>query len=128
MLGEAGLAAYIHRFSAANAQLLAAFGWTPAYSRVERRGFSTFEFRLRFPGCLRGGDLAVVRSGLLHLGNSSLRALHRLANAGTGALVATLEQSGVHFDVDARRPTPLPAALRERAAAMVLPSFRVQSR
>jgi len=119
-LGEAGLSAYIHRFSAANAQLFAAFGWTAAYSRAERRGFSTFEFRLGFPGCLRAGDLAVVRSGLLHLGNSSLRVLHRLANARTGALVATLEQSGVHLDVEARRPTPLPAALRERAATMLL--------
>ncbi|MGH7393403.1 MAG: acyl-CoA thioesterase [Candidatus Rokuibacteriota bacterium] len=119
-LGEAGLAAYVQRFSAANAQLLAAFGWTPAYSRAERRGFSTFEFRLRLPGYLRAGDLACVRSGLLHLGNSSLRILHRLANARTGEVVATLEQAGVHFDMDARRPTPLPAALRERAATMLL--------
>ncbi|HSE92406.1 MAG TPA: thioesterase family protein, partial [Methylomirabilota bacterium] len=70
--------------------------------------------------CLRAGDLALVRSGLLHLGNSSLRVLHRLANVRTGEVVATLEQAGVHFDMDARRPTPLPAALRERAATMLL--------
>ena len=37
----------------------------------------------------------------------------------TGEEVATLEQSGVHLDLDARRPTPLPDALRERAKAMV---------
>lgn len=119
-LGEAALSAYIHRFSAANAQLLAAFGFTPAYSRAERRGFSTFEFRLRLPGCLRAGDLALVRSGLSHLGNSSLRVEHRLANGRTGDVVAILEQSGVHLDLDARRPTALPAALRERAATMLL--------
>jgi len=120
-LGEAGLSAYIHRFSAANAQLLAAFGMTPAYSREHRRGFSTFEFRLRLPGALRAGDLALVRSGLLHLGNSSLRILHRLVNARTGEAVATLEQAGVHLDIEARRPAPLPPALRERAEAMRLP-------
>lgn len=119
VLGEASLAAYIHRFSAANAQLLASFGWTPAYSRAEHRGFSTFDFRLRLTGCLHGGDLVLVRSGLVHLGTSSLRILHRLANAATGTPVATLEQSGVHLDLDARRSTPLPATLRERAAAMV---------
>ncbi len=126
-LGEAGLAAYVHRFSAANAQLLAAFGWTPGYSRTERRGFSTFDFQLRLLGALHGGDLVVVRSVLIHLGTSSLRILHRLANGATGALVATLEQSGVHLDMDARRATPLPAALRERAAALLAPSLRVQS-
>lgn len=121
-LGEAGLAAYIHRFSAANAHVLAAFGMTPAYSRRERRGFSTFEFRFRLTGALRAGDVARVRSGLLHLGNSSLRILHRLADGRTGATVATLEQAGVHFDLEARRPAPLPPALRERAAALLRPA------
>ena len=43
--GGAALSQYIHRFSAANGHVLAAFGMTPAYFRVERRGFSTFEFR-----------------------------------------------------------------------------------
>jgi len=120
-LGEAGLPAYIHRFSAANAQLLGAFGMTPAYCRQERRGFSTFDFRLRFAGALRAGDLVRVRSGLVHVGNSSVRILHRLANARTDEVVATLEQSGVHLDLDARRPTPLPSPLRARAVAMLVP-------
>ena len=34
--------------------------------------------------------------------------------------LATLEQSGVHFDQEARRPTPLPDALRERARALLV--------
>jgi acyl-CoA thioesterase FadM len=37
-----------------------------------------------------------------------------------GEVVATLEQSGVHFDQDARRPVPLPESLRDRAHAMLL--------
>jgi acyl-CoA thioesterase FadM len=117
--GAAGLAAYIHRFSAANSQVLAAFGMTPRYQRERRRGFSTFEFRLAVLGEARAGDLVLVRSGLLHVGNSSMRLLHRMTDVRTGALVATLEQSGVHLDVDARRPTPLPPELRERAIKLV---------
>jgi acyl-CoA thioesterase FadM len=119
-LGHAAPPAYVHRFSAANAHLLAGFGMTPAYMREQRRGFSTFEFRLRFPGALRAGDLVRVRSALLHVGNSSMRILHRLANARTGEEVATLEQSGVHLDLGARRPTPLPADLRKRAEAVLV--------
>jgi acyl-CoA thioester hydrolase len=119
ILGEAGLAAYIHRFSAANSQVLAAFGFTPAYSRQERRAYSTFEFRLTFAGAVRAGDLALVRTALLHVGNSSIRIFHRLTNAVTGELVATLEQAGVHLDLDARRPAPLPPALRERAQKLL---------
>jgi acyl-CoA thioesterase FadM len=118
--GQIVLSAYIHRFSSANAHLFNAFGMTPTYLREQRRGFSTFEFRLRCPGALQAGDLARVRSALLHVGNSSMHILHRLANARTGEVVVTLVQSGVHLDLDARRPVPLPDDLRERAKAMLV--------
>jgi acyl-CoA thioesterase FadM len=119
-LGEAGFAAHVHRFSAANAQMIGAFGLTPEYCRREHRGFSTFEFRLRFLGALRAGDLVRVRTGMLHVGNSSMRMLHRLTNVGTGELVSTLEQSGVNLDLEARRPSPIPPEMRERALALVV--------
>ena len=119
-LGEAGFAAYIHRYTASNSQLLGAFGLTPEYCRREHRGFSTFDFRLRLLGTLRAGDLVRVRSGLLHVGNSSIRILHRLTNGRTGELVSTLEQGGVNLDLDARRPSPLPPEMRERALALLV--------
>ena len=118
--GQAALAAYIHRFSAANGHLLAAFGMSPAYMRAEGRGFSTFEFRLRLPGALRAGDLVRVRSALLHVGASSVRIVHRMTGVRTGEEVATLQQSGVHLDLVARRSTPLPDSLRERARALLV--------
>lgn len=117
--GFAATPAFIHRFTAANGHLLAAFGMTPAYMRRERRGFSTFEFNLAVPGAVRAGDLVRVRSALTHIGKSSIRILHRLTNAKTGALVATLEQSGVQLDLDARRPAALADDLRLRANAML---------
>jgi len=79
---------YIHRFSASNGHVIAAFGMTPAYQREQRRGFSTFEFQLAFPGALKSGDPAVVKSGLLHVGTSSLRVFHRMSNGRTGELAA----------------------------------------
>jgi acyl-CoA thioester hydrolase len=69
---------------------------------------------------LRVGDLVRVRSGLLHLGNSSVRIAHRMTNVRTGELVSTLEQSGVNLDLDSRRPSPWPPPLRERAAALLV--------
>jgi acyl-CoA thioesterase FadM len=118
--GEAGFAAYIHRYTGSNNQVLGAFGLTPEYCRREHRGFSTFEFRLRFLGTLRAGDLVRVRSGLLHVGNSSIRILHRFTNVRTGELVSTLEQAGVNLDLDARRPSPLPPEMRARALDLLV--------
>jgi acyl-CoA thioesterase FadM len=121
VLGRSALSHYIHRFSASGGHLMAAFGMTPAYMRAEQRGLSTFEFQLAVAGPLRSGDLVRVQSALVHVGNSSLRLFHRMTNPRTGEVRATLEQSGVHLDREARRPTPLPDALRAKAQALRVP-------
>jgi acyl-CoA thioesterase FadM len=87
--------------------------------RTEERGLSTFEFQLTIAGPLRTGQLVRVQSALVHVGNSSLRLFHRMTNARTGDEIAILEQSGVHLDREARRPTPLPDALRAKTRAML---------
>lgn len=122
VFGHSAFQFYIHRFSAAGFRVFAAFGMTPAYQREQRRGMSTFEFQLQFFGELHPGDLVTVRTGLLHLGSSSIRIFHRMLNDRTGEVVATLDQFGVHLDVEARRPAPIPDALRERAKAILVPT------
>jgi acyl-CoA thioesterase FadM len=120
--GQTALQFYIHRFSAANGHAIAAFGMTPTYLREQCRGFSTFEFQLALADALRPGDPVLVRSGLLHVGSSSLRLLHVMTRARSGERVATLEQFGVHLDMEARRPVPLPDALLAKAKAVLVPS------
>jgi len=122
LLGQSALSHYIQRFSACNGQAIAVFGLTPDYMRGERRGFSTFEFQLEVLAPLRPGDLVRVRSALLHVGGSSMRLLHVMTREPGGERVAALEQLGVHLDMDARRPTPLPAAIREKAQAVLVQS------
>jgi acyl-CoA thioesterase FadM len=118
---ELALPDYVHRTSAASLQLLNAIGMNSAYMREARRGFSTFEILLRLaPPGPRAGDRLAIRSGLLQLGSSSLRMLHRVRDARTGRTVAWLRQSGVHFDLEARRSTPIPAELRGKAAGFVV--------
>lgn len=125
LFDQVALSAYIHRFSAANAHAMAAIGMTPAYQRDERRGFSTFELRLELVADLRPGDRVSVKSALLHVGKSSLRVFHRMFNERSREEVATLDQFGVHLDLDARRPAPLPAALKDRAQALLAPTVGV---
>lgn len=118
--GRLALPAAIHRFSAANGHMLAAFGLTPRYMRENNRGFSTFEFQLGFEAGVRAGDPLVVRSALTHVGSSSMRILHVMTDERSGERVATLEQSGVQLDLDARRPAPLAPPLREQALALLV--------
>jgi len=119
-LGWLAPSAAVHRYSAANGHVLAAFGLSPRYMREHQRGFSTFEFQLAFEDGVRAGDPIRVQSALTHVGNSSMRILHVMTNEATGARVSTLEQSGVQLDLDARRPAPLAPELRARAATLLV--------
>jgi acyl-CoA thioester hydrolase len=120
LTGQLALSATVHRFSGSNAHVLAAFGVTPAYMRESHRGFSTFEFQLGLGREVQAGDPLMVRSALVHVGNSSLRFFHTMLDERNGVEVARLEQSGVHFDQNLRRPAPLPDALRARALGLLV--------
>jgi acyl-CoA thioesterase FadM len=122
LAGESALSHYVHRFSAAGGHLMSDIGFTAAYMRNERRGFSTFEFQMTFGGPLLPGTPVQVKSALLHVGSSSLHMCHQMHNGRTGEHAATLHQLGVHLDMNARRPAPLPEAIRVKAKHRLAPS------
>jgi acyl-CoA thioesterase FadM len=119
--GGLSLAGYVHRFAYACLHVCSAFGMNPAYMRQQKRGFSTFETRLHLmappPGA---GDGLLVKSGLLGVGNSSIRLLHELRHAKSGERLALFHQAGVHFDMAARRAAPMPPELRVKAQTLVV--------
>jgi acyl-CoA thioesterase FadM len=120
--GHFALGAIVHRFSSASAQTGAAIGMDGADMQQQRRGFSTFELGLRMTGVLLLDAPYLVQTGIAHLGNSSLRMIHRMTDARSGAEVATLSQYGVNLDLDARRPARWPDDVRKRAEALVIPT------
>jgi acyl-CoA thioesterase FadM len=119
--GQFALGAVVHRFSNASGQTGAAIGMDAAYMQGQRRGFSTFELVLRMSGELPLDAPYLVETGIAHLGNSSLRMVHRMTDARTGAEVARLSQYGVNLDLDARRPARWPDNIRRRAEGLVVP-------
>jgi acyl-CoA thioesterase FadM len=105
----------IHRFSGAGLHACNAIGMTAKYLRDNRRGYSTFELDLAIAALPGVGDHVALQSAILQVGKSSMRLYHRMVDARRGAEIATLGQFGVHFDTEARRPAPLPDALRAAA-------------
>jgi acyl-CoA thioesterase FadM len=119
--GHFALGAIVHRFSNASGQLGAAIGMDADVMQQQRRGFSTFELSLRMSGALPLDAPYVVETGIGHIGNSSLRMIHRMTDARSGAEIARLSQFGVNLDLDARRPARWPEDIRRRAEALVVP-------
>ena len=119
--GHFALSAIVLRFSNSSGQLVAAVGMDAAFMEQQRRGFSTFELTLRISGALPLDSPYLIETGVGHLGNSSLRMIHRMTDPRTGAEIARLGQFGVNLDLDARRPARWPDDIRGRAAALVIP-------
>jgi acyl-CoA thioesterase FadM len=119
--GHFALGAIVHRFSNSSGQLGAAVGMDSAFMEKHRRGFSTFELTMHISGVLPLDAPYLIETGVGHLGNSSLRMIHRMTNSRNGAKIARLSQFGVNLDLDARRPARWPDDIRARAAALVVP-------
>jgi acyl-CoA thioesterase FadM len=119
--GEFALAAFVHRFTAGCVQALAAIGASSSYLEAERRGYSTFELALQITRSPRLGNPVLVETGIVHLGNSSIRFVHRMCDPADGSEFARLGQFGVQLDLETRRPAALPEALRAAAARLLIP-------
>lgn len=110
--GVLALPDHVHRFSAAGMQFLNSIGMTGNYMLDNRRGFSTFLLDLEMTADVRAGERVDVTTAVAHLGNTSLRYVHRMTGAD-GREIASMVQAGVHLDLDARRPTAIPPAIRD---------------
>jgi acyl-CoA thioesterase FadM len=119
--GNFAPAAFVHRFTTACIQALAAIGATSSYMESARKGYSTFELALNVTTSPGLGTSLLVETGVVHLGNSSIRFLHRMCDPANGSEFARLSQFGVQLDLDARRPAALPEALRSAAARLLVP-------
>jgi acyl-CoA thioesterase FadM len=119
--GRMSVAAMVHRFTDAALQSGAAIGMDVRILERERRGLSTFELALAVPGALALDAPYLVESGIAHLGNSSIRLIHRLSDPRDGAVVAQMGQYAVNLDLDARRPARWPDAVRAGARRMTIP-------
>jgi acyl-CoA thioesterase FadM len=117
--GRLSLDAIVHRFTAAGGHLLNAVGWSPSHMRDNRIGYSTFEFQMTLHTLPWVGVPLDTESTVGSIGRSSMRMVHRMIRADTGDLVAELSQFGVHLDMNARRPSSIPAPIAEAARAMI---------
>lgn len=116
--GRLSLSDHVHRFSAAAMHFLTSVGMTGAYMHANRRGFSTFLLDIELVSATGLGDRVDAHTTVAQIGNTSMRYVNRLSGAD-GRTIATMVQAGVQLDLDARRPTPFPAEIRDRVTALL---------
>ena len=84
----------------------------PDLIAVRRRGFPTVKIDSDFKAPLSYGDTAIVDVKVEHVGTSSARFRYDIRRKSDGALAFTAAITTVFMDLDTKRSTPLPDAVR----------------
>lgn len=111
---------YMAKFDEAVWNLFHRIGLTPSYLRAEHRGMAALETNVRYLEELFAGDVVAVHSGVLRVGETSLRFVQEMRNGETGETAAIMRGVAVHLDRAQRRPVPLSEAIAARARALVI--------
>ena len=114
-MGHMNIQFYMARFDEAVWNLFHGIGLSPSYLRDQNRGMAALETNIRYFKELFAGEVIAVHSGVLRVGDTSLRFVQEMRNGETGEVAAVMRGVAVHMDRGARRPLPFPAEVAERA-------------
>lgn len=118
-IGHMNVAAYGAKFDEANWVFFCEIGLTPAYLRGERYGMAGVQQNITYSQELFAGDVIEIRSQVLEVADKPLQFRHEMRNIETGVVVAVSEITAVHLDKQAHKACALPAAVRQRAEALL---------
>lgn len=111
------VASYYERSGDAYLSFLDSIDMGERYRREERRAMAAVEDYARYDRELRSGDVLHIVGGVLGVDDKVIYFGQKVINSATGEVTATFEQRTVHFDLDARKATPIPPAKREALLA-----------
>jgi len=111
---------YLHHFDDAGFHLWTVVGCS--HAEMRDRGVETVvaQNTINYVKEMTAGELLVIHSGFRRLGNKSVTHSHRMLNADTGVLHATLDSVEVFFDSKARSSTVMPDWVRRRLEAVLV--------
>lgn len=114
-MGHVNVKEYIGFFDQAEWHCMLQLGFDAKRNRDDSIGLADARHVAEFLQELVAGDLVLVESEVLRVGTKSITLFHRLFNASTGALSATLEAVVVQYDLEKRQAIPLLDDIRKNA-------------
>lgn len=110
---------YTSKFDEGTWHLFAYLGITNQYIQDNDKGMAALEQVTRYKAEVMAGDLLVVKSQVLEVKDKTIRFIHTMYNAQSGAQVATTELVAVHLDRKKRKGCALPDDIRGQCEAMI---------
>lgn len=117
-MGHMNIQFYLAKTSDASFHMRTALGLGGAGRQPPRTGYVALEHHIRFHRELRASDLVVIRSGVVEIGDKTMRVYQEMRNAADETLAATFVIDIGHLDLEARKLVPWPEESRTRAEGL----------
>lgn len=117
-MGHMNIQFYMGKTSDAAFHQQAFMGLGYQHHQSARTTYVALEHHIRFHKELFASDLVAVRSGVLDIGDKTIRIYQEVRNALDDSLSATLVVDVGHFDLEARKLVPWTDAMRAKAEMM----------
>lgn len=114
-LGHVNVKEYVGFFDQAEWHALLHLGFDTRRIRTDQVAFADARHVVEYLKELLVGDLVMIESDVRQVGTKSLTFKHKLFNASSGVLSATMEAVVVQYDLKARQAIPLLDDVRRNA-------------
>lgn len=114
-MGHLNVKEYVGFFDQAEWHALLQMGFDARRIHDDRIGFADARHVVEYLKELVAGDLVLIESEVLRVGTKSITFFHRMFNASSGALSATMEAVVVQYDLKQRQAIPLLDEIRKTA-------------
>ncbi len=106
---------YVGKFDEANWNFFTHVGLTPSFLHANKRGMVAVDQRIAYLSELLAGDTVAVRTGVIAVGEKSLKFFHEMRKCENSEVAAITLLVGVHMDTALRKSSPLPKDIAARA-------------
>lgn len=120
-MGHMNVMWYVGKFDEGTWNLFGMLGLTAAYLRDHNRGMAAVQQNITYKRELVAGDLISVHSGIIELGEKSVRFYHEMRNETTSEIAAFAIMTGVYIDLTLRKAAPFPDDFRARITPYLIP-------
>lgn len=118
-LGHMNVQHYFAAVSDGMFAIMVRLGLGPDEIRRRQVSFAVVRAETDFRRELRAGDVVVLESAIIRLGEKSTTFQHRLKNAATGDTAMTTDFKCVLLDLEKRQATSIPDDIRAAAAPLI---------
>ncbi len=113
---------YVSRFDQATWFLLSNVGITPSTMKKQNRRIAIVRQRFQYIRELKGGELVVIQSGIVAVGQKHIRFLHRMLDIEDGKMIATSDYTAVLASLKSGGSVKLPANYKKAAEGLLVTS------